>query len=284
MNIWIKSKARLKNTDCIKKTIDFLRGRNIKFSICKNTQKYYWKIEEIPEIKYNWDLDILIVFGWDGSILRANQLLWWNDVKILWVNMWSLGFLSEINPDTILDRLKLVLEGEYTIDEREMLCVCILRWKKELKCWRALNDAVISYNDLARLIHVKARVDGKVLAHYKSDWLIVSTPTWSTAYNISAWWPILYPKIPANIITPICSHSFTQKPIVLPDTKEVILEISPENRGDCALSLDGQVVFEIERWDRVRIRKAKETFKFIRFPWEHFYKVIRKKLKWWENL
>ena len=114
--------------------------------------------------------------------------------------------------------------------------------------------------------------------------MILSTPTWSTAYNISAGWPILYPKIPAFILTPICSHAFTQKPIVIPDDKTLSFEITKENRELCLLTLDGQTVHNINIGDMVNIKKAKETFKFIRFPKEHFYKIIKKKLRWGEGL
>ena len=240
--------------------------------------------EKLHSIDYSKKLDLLIVFWWEWSVLRAVRNLQNFETKLLAVDMWTLWFLASVSPEDTIKRLWDLFEWKYKTDEREILDVAIFRDKKEISRAKVLNDVVISYKDIARLISIKARVDKKILTKYRADWLIISTPTGSTAYNLSAWWPILYPLIPAIIITPICPHSFTQKSIVIPNTKSLTFEIDESNDEKASVTFDGQIVHTLEVWDIVKVRKLKSYLKFIRFPWEHFYKIIRKKLNWGANL
>ena len=285
-SIWIVSKSTMVNLEPLRKVMDFLSKKNKDIYLSQQTIKLLWeeKCNSVKKLDYSKKLDLIIVFWGDWTILRLNSNLQFYDTCVIWVNMWKLWFLSEISPKKAVERLAQIFNWKYNIDPRSLLSVSILSWKKETKLWNVLNEIVISYKNIARIISIKAKIDWKILSNFNSDWLILSTPTWSTAYNISAGWPILYPKIPAFVLTPICSHAFTQKPIVIPDDKTISFEVSSENKESCLLTLDGQTVHTLNIWDIVKINKAKDTFKFIRFPWEHFYKVIKKKLRWGEGL
>ena len=285
-NIWILTKKNISNINPLKVTIDFLLTKKKKIFLSENAINNLKnkKYKNFNTIDYSKKIDLIIVFWWDWSILKTNKKLSNFNTKIIWVNMWKLWFLSEVNPNNILWKLKQIFDWNYQIDNRSLLYAEVIRWKKIIKSAILLNEIVISYKDIARLISIRAKINSKILANYHSDWLIVSTSTWSTAYNISAWGPILYPKIPAFVLTPICSHSFTQKPIVVPDDKNLSFEITKSNKEKCLLTLDGQSVYTLQIWDIVKVKKYKETLKFIRFPWEHFYKIIKNKLKWWESL
>lgn len=283
--IWITTKRQIPNIKIVQETIDFLLENKKNVLLSEHARNILTgKYLKLPKIDYSKKIDMIIVFWWDWSILRTNRNIENYDTKILWINVWTLWFLSEVSPDDTIKRLKEIFIWEYNMDERELLNIEIIRNGKTITKCKALNEAVISYKNIARLIHIKAKIDNKVLAHYKADGLIIATPTWSTAYNVSAGWPILYPKIPAFIITPISAHSFTQKPIVVPNDKKLSFEVTKENEEKCSLTIDWQTVHTLEQWDVVEIKKYKNTFKFIRFPEEHFYKFIRKKLKWWESL
>lgn len=284
--IWITTKRNLINIKIVEDTIEFLIKNNKQILLSEHARNILdkEKYKKYPPIDYSKKIDILIVFWWDWSILRANRNIENYDTKIIWINVWTLWFLSEIDPSEAMSKLEKIFQCDYKIDERTLLSIKIIRNKKTVVKCKALNEAVISYKDIARLINIIAKIDNRVLANYRSDGLIISTPTWSTAYNVSAGWPILYPKIPAFIITPLSPHSFTQKPIVLPDDKKLSFEIWKDNEEKCSLTIDWQTVHTIEQWDIIEIEKHKDTLKFIRFPREHFYKIIKKKLKWWENL
>ena len=286
--IWIKAKKRLIDDTYIKDTIEFLTSKWKEIHISDFLhEKYRAKYPNLKILDFKTDLDLLIIFGWDWSILKANQMFTDTNMNtpVLWINMWTLWFLSEIRPNECVDRIKDIFKWKHSIDERQMLRVKVKRYWKTLIKWRALNDVVISYKDIARITHLKATIDNKVLANYKADGLIVSTTTGSTAYNMAAWWPIIYPGIPAFVLTPICSHSFNQKPIVTPNDKSLAFELTRENRNkEFSLTLDWQIFYTLKVWDTIKIKKHSKVFRFVRFPWMHFYKVIKKKLKWGETL
>jgi len=269
----------------LKKVVDYLIKMWKTVLLSQHARIHIWgHYSELWSVDYENKFDLLIVFWWDWSVLRAVRNLTHYDTKLLAVDMWTLWFLASVSPEDAVKRLWEIFAWKYKVDERELLEVAVFREKKEITRAKVLNDIVISYKDIARLISVKATIDNKTLTKYRADWLIISTPTGSTAYNLSAWWPILYPLIPAIIITPICPHSFTQKSIAIPNTKKLRFEIDKSNDEKASITFDGQIVHTLEIWDVVKVRKFKKTLHFIRFPWEHFYKVIRKKLNWWVNL
>jgi len=228
------------------------------------------------------DVDLLLVLGGDGTILSVVRTMRKFNTKIFGINIGNLGFLSEIPPVQIHKTLSKIFKGEYTIDSRLMLSIELVRNKKVIKKFHALNEAVISQGTLARLINLKTEVNGKKLTTYFADGLIIATPTGSTAYSLSAGGPIVHPSLKTFIITPICPHSFTQKPIIIPDDKKI--EVTVENRKhQIHLTIDGQESASLEDGDIVRIVRDGEAH-FVRLPTESFFKTLREKLDWGRKL
>ena len=227
------------------------------------------------------EVDLLLVMGGDGTILSVVRSMQKFNTKIFGINMGRLGFLSEIPPVQINQTLAKVFRGEYTIDNRLMLYIEIVREGKVVKRFHALNEAVISQGALARLIKLRTKVNKRKLTMYHADGLIIATPTGSTAYSLSAGGPILYPSIDAFILTPIAPHSFTQKPIVIPAEKKI--EITVENkRKRVNLSIDGQESMALLYKDEVRICRD-GVAQFVRLPSESFFSTLREKLDWGKN-
>ncbi|MFH1012361.1 MAG: NAD(+)/NADH kinase [Candidatus Peregrinibacteria bacterium] len=229
-------------------------------------------------IRGKTDVDLVLVMGGDGTILSVIRQMHKFNTRIFGINMGTLGFMSEVLPAHINKTLKKIFQGEYTIDKRSMLQIEVHRGSKIIGQFHALNDAVIAQGTLARLISLRTKVNQRKLTTYQADGLIIATPTGSTAYSLSAGGPIVYPSMGAFIITPICPHSFTQKPIVIPDYKTI--DITVETEG-CAphLTIDGQESVALEYKDRVHIRRG-GIARFVRLPTESFFSTLREKLDW----
>ena len=224
------------------------------------------------------EVDLILVMGGDGTILRIVNQMKDMSTKFFGINMGHLGFLSEIPPVQIGKTLGRVFGGHYTVDKRMMIRIDLERNKKKIEKFHALNEVSITQGTLSRLIALKARVDGKKLANYKSDGLIISTPTGSTAYSLSAGGPILHPNVKAMIITPICPHSFTHKPIVLPDDKKVDITVASDY-SQMNLTIDGQQSMQLKHKDVIHIKRD-GIAEFIRLPNENYFQTLRNKLGW----
>ncbi|MBN2087014.1 NAD(+)/NADH kinase [Candidatus Peregrinibacteria bacterium] len=224
------------------------------------------------------EVDLVLVLGGDGTILRVVNKMKDINTKFFGINMGHLGFLSEIPPVQITKSLGRIFAGHYTIDKRMMLQINLERDKKKINKFHALNEVSITQGTLSRLITLKAKVNGKKLANYRSDGLIVSTPTGSTAYNLSAGGPIVYPTMKAIIITPICPHSFNQKPIVIPDNKKVSILVASDYET-INLTIDGQQSLLLKNDDIVHV-KLGSSVEFIRLPNENYFQTLRQKLGW----
>ena len=238
------------------------------------------KCKEFNRGKTN--VDLLLVLGGDGTILSVVRSMRKFDTKIFGINIGRLGFMSEIPPVQIHKTLAKIFAGDYTIDKRLMLQVEVVRNKKIIKKFHALNETVISQGALARLINLRTKVNKKKLTTYHADGLIISTPTGSTAYSLSAGGPILYPTINAFILTPIAPHSFTQKPIVIPASKKIEITVDTKSKR-ISLSIDGQESMALQYKDEVRIRADGFAY-FIRLPYESFFQTLREKLDWGKKL
>lgn len=235
------------------------------------------KREEIPS-----HVEMVIVLGGDGTLLSVARLVGNYKVPILGVNLGGLGFLTEITLKEFDQVLERVIQGDFIIDERVALQAAILRRGERLAEFTVLNDAVINKGALARIIDLETSVNGEYLTTFKSDGLILSTPTGSTAYNLSAGGPIIYPSLHCIIITPICPHTLTNRPIVVPDdvTIRVILKSTQQ---EVLLTLDGQQGFMLEFEDVVEVRKSGTSILLIKSPYRHYFELLREKLKWGER-
>jgi NAD+ kinase len=235
------------------------------------------KREEIPG-----HVEMVIVLGGDGTLLSVARMVGDREVPILGVNLGGLGFLTEITLEELYRVLERVVQGDFVTNERVVLSAAVIRRGERLAEFSVLNDAVINKGALARIIDLETTINGEYLTTFKSDGLIISTPTGSTAYNLSAGGPIVYPSLHCIIITPICPHTLTNRPIVIPDDVE-IRAILKAKQQEVILTLDGQQGFTLEFEDVVEVKKAEGRILLIKSPYRHYFEVLRKKLKWGER-
>jgi len=223
---------------------------------------------------------LLIVLGGDGTLLSAARASIGSGIPLFAVNLGSLGFLTAIKADDIYNQLDPVLKGEYQVATRRMLHVELWRADKKIAEHDALNDIVLTKSDIARMIDLEIYVDRYFVCVYKADGLIVSTPTGSTAYSLSAGGPIMTPNVAALAITPICPHMLTNRPVIVPDESEIQVAVLGAGDGANHLTIDGQVGEDLEPGDRVICRRSEHTISLVHPPGSAFFDVLREKLKW----
>jgi len=223
--------------------------------------------------------DLAVVVGGDGTLLAAARLLADRQVPIVAINYGGLGFLTEVTLDEMHAALERVLTGEVVTEERMMIDLRLVRGGQRVGDYRALNDVVINKGTLSRMIELEARVDRQYVSRFRADGLIVATPTGSTAYNLSAGGPIIFPTMGAMIITPICSHTLTNRPIVIPEnvTVEIILRSAQD---DAYVTVDGQVGLNLEMDDKLVVTKSAVAVKLVAPADKNYFDVLRGKLKW----
>ena len=225
------------------------------------------------------DADLIVVLGGDGTMISAARMVGDADVLVLGVNYGSLGYLTDFRIEEMFPALEAIIAGEYEIDRRVMLDAEHWRGSEKLAIGRVLNDVVINKAALARIIDIDVKLNDLFVNKFRADGLIVSTPTGSTAYNLSAGGPIIYPSMNAVVLTPICPFTLTNRPIVVPDSAMIELTLDNENEG-VVLSLDGQTGYPMHVADRVIIRKSKTTFNLVQPANRNYFDVLRDKLKW----
>jgi NAD+ kinase len=225
---------------------------------------------------------LIVVLGGDGTFLSVARLVEGRDVPLFGVNLGGLGFLTEVAQEEVLEAMGDLFEGRYGVSERMLIKAHIHRQGERIAEYRALNDVVINKSALARIITLETYVNGIYVNTFAADGLIISTPTGSTAYNLAAGGPILFPTLGAIIVSPICPHTLTNRPVVLPEDVKIEVVLKSENE-DVLLTLDGQVGFSLRYNDVVEVRKAAETVKLIEPPGRNYFQVLRTKLKWGER-
>jgi len=223
--------------------------------------------------------DLAVVLGGDGTLLAGARLLGDHQVPIVAINHGGLGFLTEVTLEEMYPALERVLEGKFVTQQRMMMDIRISRDGKNAGQYRALNDVVINKGTLSRMIEIEARVDGQYLSRFRADGLIVSTPTGSTAYNISAGGPIIFPTMAAMIVTPICSHTLTNRPIVLPENVKIEIALCSAQDGVYA-TVDGQVGLQLQKDDGLIVEKSGIAVKLVAPADKNYFDVLRGKLKW----
>jgi NAD+ kinase len=232
--------------------------------------------EDVPA-----ECDLVVVLGGDGTLLAAARALGGRDIPLFPVNLGNLGFLTAITLDELYPELERALRGEYRVASRRMLHCELHRGSKIVAEYDALNDVVLTKVSMARMIEVEARVDKHFVCTYRADGLIVSTPTGSTAYSLSAGGPIVFPSVAALVITPICPHTLTNRPVLVPDDS-VIQIVSRSVNDNAYLTIDGQIGKPLERGDRVVCQRSEKFVNLIRPPRMMFFDVLREKLGWGE--
>ncbi len=226
--------------------------------------------------------DLLITFGGDGTLLSLARHAPAH-VPVLGVNMGTLGFLTEVRVEEFPEMMERVLAGDFLVEPRVTFDVTVTGPGRDDRRYRVLNDAAINKSALARIIEMKVIVAGLFVSNFRADGLIVATPTGSTAYNLSAGGPIIYPTMGAVVITPICPHMLTNRPLVLPDELDIEIGISsPSEDQEIYLTLDGQEGFPIGEQDLVSIKKSEQRVLLVQSPDKNYFDVLRNKLKWGE--
>jgi len=227
------------------------------------------------------DSDLLLVLGGDGTLLAAAREAAARGIPILPINLGSLGFLTSFTLEELYPALEETLAGRAETSERVMLTASLIRRGQVIESKNVLNEAVINKGALARMIEVELSIDGDFVCRYRADGLIVATPTGSTAYSLSAGGPIVHPAVESIILTPICPHTLTDRPLVVGDCCTVQMRL----RGAAEsvyLTLDGQKGILMQSEDCVAIVRAKQRLKLIQPHRKSYYEILRSKLKWGE--
>jgi len=236
-------------------------------------------VKAVPRRRVLNGTEMALSLGGDGTFLSTARLVGDSDQPILGVNLGFLGFLTEFSLEEIYGYLGRILDGDYDVEERVRLEAHHLRDGQVVGSYQALNDVVIHKGTLARIIDLETFIDGEKITNHRADGLIVSTPTGSTGYSLAAGGPILEPSLDAIVITPICPHPLTDRPlVVLPDRRIEVCLIS--DSGEVYLTLDGQKGVALQRGDRVRVHLSAKPVRLIRAGTRSFYEVLSTKLQW----
>ncbi len=230
--------------------------------------------DEVPD-----GTELLIMLGGDGTLLSAARAVRGRDIPIFAVNLGSLGFLAAIKLEEMYPQLERALRGDLTVDRRQMLLTELWRDGKPVAAYDGLNDMVLAKAEIARMIDLKVHVDGSFVCVYKADGLIIATPTGSTAYSLSAGGPIVFPSVSALSITPICPHTLTNRPVIVPDQSVIETTVLGADHTTY-LTIDGQVGELLKKGDRVVCRRSEHSISLVRPPSLLFFDVLREKLKW----
>lgn len=238
----------------------------------------------LPSSDLAAQVGLVVVIGGDGTMIYAARLLGARDVPVLGVNYGYLGYLTEYTPETVYEALERIFAGDIHTDVRMKLEATVERQGEPRLTAQAVNDCVVTKSMLARLVPIECRIGGQFVSIFHADGLIIATPTGSTAYSLSAGGPIVHPTMQAIVITPICPHTLTNRPLVVPDTSEIELRLTTErgpfNVEDVFLTFDGQTGCAVEPEDRVLIRKSASVLKLIEPAGKDYFRLLRDKLKW----
>ena len=226
-------------------------------------------------------VDLIVVLGGDGTLLSMARAVGDLGVPILGVNLGGLGFLTATPLDEMFAAVESALGGNMAVDERMMLRAQLLRGQAPLADYVALNDVVITKSAMSRIVNLSVSVESRYATAYRADGLIISTPTGSTAYCLSAGGPIVDPGMDAMVLTPIASHTLTNRPIVVPGAHRI--EVTLDTDQEVMLTIDGQIGIPLKHGDTVAVARAAARIRLLRFPHQDFFSVLRTKLKWGER-
>jgi NAD+ kinase len=262
------------------KVVAFLKERKINLRLDEPTADYCGLADGLAREQVPDGCDLVIVMGGDGTLLSAARAIRGREIPLFAVNLGGLGFLTAITKEELMPELERALRGEHDVAKRKLLRVDVLRDGRKVACYEALNDVVVTKAAIARMIDLEALVDDMFVCSYKADGLIISTPTGSTAYSLSAGGPIIYPSVGAICITPICPHTLTNRPLVV--SSESVISVICRSESSF-LTIDGQVGEPLDEGDCIECRSSNFSLHLVRPPKQMFFDVLRQKLKWGER-
>ncbi|MDE0109054.1 MAG: NAD(+)/NADH kinase [Bryobacterales bacterium] len=262
--------------------LEWAAEHDIRVKIDASTADYLHRDDGMDRVRLPEECDLIAVLGGDGTLLSAARAVGPRQTPLLAVNLGGLGFMMTIGPDELPAALEGVARSAFKLDSRMVLKADLERDGRVVDRFFALNDIVVANSAVARLLHLEAYCDGEFVCGYRSDGLIVSTPTGSTAYSLSAGGPVMAPDVAALTLTPICPHTLSNRAVVLPATAEVEVRILDGEEGNF-LSIDGQVGRHLEPQDRLRLWQASHTVDIVQTNDVPFFDVLRSKMRWGER-
>lgn len=251
----------------------------LKLVTCDETADLLPQAKRLPPAAFLEQIDFLIACGGDGTMLRSVRLLGRHDVPVLGVNLGSLGFMTSVPQEEAERAVDVLADGTFTTTQRTLAHARLLRGSSCLAEYDALNDVVIGWGASSRVITLTVELDGVEVTAYKCDGLIVSTPTGSTGHSLSAGGPILHPETPAFVISLMCPHTLSSRPLVLPDDGTIAVNVSSADKT-LLLSVDGQEGHTLEQGDRLEVSRSPTGVRFIHLPGYNYFSVLRQKLGW----
>ena len=261
--------------------VQWLRERDYKLYMDQNAAESIGETatcshEEIPNL-----CELIIVLGGDGTLLKVARIAHSHSVPILGVNLGNLGFLTETTFENLYPTLQSALNGECEIEHRMLLNASLWRNGTKIQDFNVLNDIVINKGALARIVNLTVRVNDQPMTSYRADGLVIATPTGSTAYSLSAGGPIIHPSMQALVLSPICPFTLTNRPIVVPDTSRIKVQLDKRHDDeDVRITLDGQMGCDMKSGDILEAEKAQVSVKLVQAPGKNYYQTLRKKLHW----
>jgi NAD+ kinase len=283
LRIGIIGKTHKKETfDVAKKLSEWLQKRGVEVYVEKELGAEVGHTNSVSRTELPELVDMILVFGGDGTFLGVSRLVCKYNIPILGVNLGGLGFLTEITLDELYPMMEYILSGKYEVEKREMLYAAIQRKAERVGNYVVLNDVVVNKGAVARIIDLAIYINGSHVTTFKADGIILSTPTGSTAYSLSAGGPIVYPTLPLTIITPICPHTLTDRPLVVSNETTVRVKVLTDT-PDIYLTLDGQVGVNLRMGDVIEIGKANTSVRLIKSPFRDYFTILKTKLMWGER-
>ena len=256
----------------------WLRSRNIDV-ISKENLPPKNRVADEDKFFAPHDLFCVFVLGGDGTFLSAVRWIGDQDIPIIGVKFGEVGFLAETVEDNLFSAAESVLNNQFLTESRMRLLVKVTRKEKELVCETVLNDIVINKGALARLAHIETYINDHYLTTYSADGLIIATPTGSTAYSLAAGGPVIHPAVPGILMTPICPFTLTNRPLIIPDSACIKIKLEKKS-SDIMLTFDGQAGLEINEKHTIIIQKSLYPVKMITLPDQHYFDVLKAKLRW----
>lgn len=253
--------------------------KNIELLVYDRAEAIPEGARSVSELEIAGDCGLIVALGGDGTMLGVARAINGCGTPILGVNLGTLGYLTEFSVEAAVPALEDFLKGEYEVTHRTMIDWRVIRDGQTVGSGSALNDVVVNKATLARMIEIDFSASNAAVTTYRADGLIVATPTGSTAYNLSAGGPIIYPSVGAIAIAPICPHTLTNRPLILPDTANIKLELKTHGQ-EVMIASDGQITVQLQVGDVVEIKKSEKTFNTIVAKGHNYFEILRSKLRW----